>query len=140
MPSKDEDATKAQLAEVLSNGLAKIFEAYDSDNSNTDADTERDLDPDFVANYEELAERNSALAAALGACDCWGEQDFCDVCHGNGRPGWMLPDRRLFSYFVRPAINVLSRLRVPIHGPAQVQRHTSNGATQARRYVKGEQR
>lgn len=48
--------------------------------------------------------RNLALASALGACDCWGEDARCPVCHGKGRPGWTLPEKPFFDYYVRPAV------------------------------------
>ena len=54
--------------------------------------------------HAELAARNRALAAALGACDCWGGHAACPVCHGAGGPGWVLPDRELFTRYVRPAV------------------------------------
>lgn len=56
---------------------------------------------------DELAERNLALAEALGACDCWGQDPRCHVCEGEGGPGWILPDRQLFARYVQPAIRVI---------------------------------
>ena len=55
--------------------------------------------------YDELLERNAELAAALGACECWGdEEEDCPVCYGEGAPGWVRPDRRLYARYVHPAI------------------------------------
>lgn len=119
---QDESASEAYVVEVLSDRLAAMFETDESRQSNCGENSERRFSSDMLAWYEELAERNSALAGALGACDCWGGQAGCAVCHGAGRPGWTLPDMRLFSYFVRPAINALRRLRA-----------SSNGATQAQK-------
>lgn len=68
----------------------------------------------MYAELEELRERNDTLASALGACYlCWGEDFECEVCHGRGQPGSLLPDRTLFSELVAPAVR---RLRNP---PAQ---------------------
>lgn len=54
--------------------------------------------------------RNLALASALGACDCWGEDARCPVCHGKGRPGWTLPEKPFFDYYVRPAMTLSASL------------------------------
>lgn len=63
--------------------------------------------------YRELAElrnRNDALAAALGACYlCWGDDPECEICHGQGRTGSAIPDRKLFAQFVVPAARRLQR-------------------------------
>jgi hypothetical protein len=50
---------------------------------------------------------NLLLAAALGACDCWGMRPDCDLCHGLGSAGWTEPVPELFDQFVGPAIDRL---------------------------------
>ena len=60
---------------------------------------------DKLSYYEELIDRNGVLAAALGACDCWGQHVNCPVCDGVGGPGWALPDEQLFTSYVRPALS-----------------------------------
>lgn len=53
----------------------------------------------------ELHERNDVLADALGACPtCWGRVKHCGECRGRGRPGWRVPDPKLFEEFITPAI------------------------------------
>lgn len=47
---------------------------------------------------------NVLLAAALGACECWGLLVDCDLCQGRGSAGWIQPDPDLFEEFVRPAL------------------------------------
>jgi hypothetical protein len=47
---------------------------------------------------------NLLLAAALGACECWGLRADCDVCQGHGMAGWTEPVPELFYEFVGPAI------------------------------------
>jgi hypothetical protein len=64
-------------------------------------------DPASNAAGDELAERNLALAEALGACDCWGQDPRCHICEGEGGPGWILPDRQLFATYVQPAIRAI---------------------------------
>jgi hypothetical protein len=50
---------------------------------------------------------NILLAAALGACGCWGLRADCGVCQGQGSAGWTQPDPELFDEFVRPALDRL---------------------------------
>jgi hypothetical protein len=58
---------------------------------------------------EQLVARMLALAAALGACDCWGQDLGCPVCEGAGSPGWLPPDRHLFAAYVYPAMRAVRR-------------------------------
>ena len=60
-----------------------------------------------LKNYEDLKQRNSALAKALGACECWGEDPNCFSCLGEGSPGWNIPDKNLFLVFVVPALKAM---------------------------------
>ena len=53
---------------------------------------------------EGLADTNVLLAAALGACECWGLRADCDLCQGQGSAGWTEPVPELFDEFVGPAI------------------------------------
>ena len=60
----------------------------------------------------DLREVNDAAAAALGACRvCWGGDEFCPVCAGQGRPGANLPDLRLYNELVRPAVERMTAAR-----------------------------
>lgn len=60
------------------------------------------------------------LAAALGACECWGLQADCESCRGHGSSGWTAPDPELFDEFVRPAIARLSEASANGRQPANV--------------------
>jgi hypothetical protein len=53
---------------------------------------------------EALADRMVLLVAALGACECWGEDSDCTECSGRGSAGWMPPDPALYDEYVRPAV------------------------------------
>jgi hypothetical protein len=53
--------------------------------------------------HEGLADTNLVLAAALGACDCWGQDPECPICSGEGSAGWTEPDARLYAEYVEPA-------------------------------------
>ncbi|MFG1934410.1 hypothetical protein ACGFK1_27775 [Mycobacterium sp. NPDC048908] len=60
----------------------------------------------------DLREVNDSAAAALGACRvCWGGDEFCPVCAGQGRPGANLPDLRLYNELVRPAVERMTATR-----------------------------
>lgn len=65
----------------------------------------RTIDEPATAGH--AADRNAEMAAALGACECWGEVDTCAVCAGDGAPGWLAPDRQLFVYYAQPAMRRL---------------------------------
>jgi hypothetical protein len=55
------------------------------------------------AAHAALADRNVLLAAALGACECWGEDPACSACFGAGH-GWVPPDPALYDECVKPAV------------------------------------
>lgn len=50
------------------------------------------------------------VAAALGACECWGTQPTCPRCHGLGSSGWADPDIDQFQLFVAPAVERLATI------------------------------
>ena len=60
--------------------------------------------PDADEGDEGLADTNVLLAAALGACECWGLRADCGLCQGQGSAGWAEPVPELFDEFVGPAI------------------------------------
>ena len=92
------------LATALGNSLARMI-AGDDGPPETDEPEAGDGGGPWLTDYHELLDRNSTLAAALGACDCWGSDRDCPVCAGAGTPGWALPDERLFAVYVRPAVD-----------------------------------
>jgi hypothetical protein len=53
---------------------------------------------------ERLADRCVLLAAALGACDCWGEDPGCEDCSGAGAVGWVPPEPEVYEEYVAPAV------------------------------------
>ena len=66
------------------------------------------ITPDQTVVTEPPIDTNMLLAAALGACECWGLQTNCHVCAGQGSAGWIQPDPQLFEEFIEPAISRLS--------------------------------
>jgi hypothetical protein len=62
----------------------------------------------MFAELQEHRERVDRLAWALGACClCWGQDEECRNCRGRGRPGFSMPDEKLFAEFVMPAVRML---------------------------------
>src|SRR5260221_2739578 len=57
-----------------------------------------------------LTKLNTSLADALGSCkDCWGEDQECTVCSGEGYSGWRKINIRLFNLYVLPSLEKLYR-------------------------------
>lgn len=51
---------------------------------------------------------NYLLAEALGSCpECWGQDQECANCLGNGISGWHKINKRLFNVYVLPALEKL---------------------------------
>jgi hypothetical protein len=93
-----------QLAEPS----ATAFYAASSPEDNTN---ETFISADQLGETEPPIDTNILLAAALGACECWGLEPNCHVCFGHGRAGWTEPEPDLFNEFVRPAIARLPGMR-----------------------------
>jgi hypothetical protein len=85
------------LAKGLGGRLARIIDGGQA------ASFAGELAPN-LATHQLLTSRNSQVAAALGACDCWGQNTSCPVCYGDGGPGWATPDEVLFNSYVGPAL------------------------------------
>jgi hypothetical protein len=90
-------------------------------------------DPD-----EPPIDTNLLVAAAVGACECWGLQAGCRTCHGRGSSGWAVPDPELFQEFIGPAIARLSSMSADgdqrdgaaAPGNANETRHTAQGESE----------
>jgi hypothetical protein len=76
-------------------------------------------EPDAPSPWEDLLDRNAELAAALGACECWGEDEACLICFGEGGAGWVRPDRRLYARYVRHAVRRQPAPADRGHGPTR---------------------
>lgn len=61
-------------------------------------------DPEPAEPQQVLIDRSMLLAAALGACECWGEDRLCPCCGGQGSAGWVPPDPELYVEYVAPAV------------------------------------
>ncbi len=47
---------------------------------------------------------NTVFSSAVGACECWGEDNNCEHCHGNGNPGYFQVDESAFQQYVMPCM------------------------------------
>lgn len=95
LPVEGTQTAEDQLAEAISGWLTQLL----------GGGAEEPLLPSL--DWDDLLDRNSAFAAAVGACDCWGEDPDCAFCEGDGVPGWTTPDERFFDTYVRPALGVM---------------------------------
>lgn len=100
-------ALEALLMKVLPDPMG-FAERVLSELANRLAATSPTGTPTVVPGYEAaahdaLVDRNILLAAALGACTCWGEDPACGDCSGAGGVGWFPPDPQLYDEYVAPA-------------------------------------
>ena len=73
------------------------------------ADTNENISS-LLQELEELQIVNDTFAAAVGACPyCWGGDNECSECEGEGYAGSAVPDMELFEEFIAPAV---SRVRI----------------------------
>ncbi|MBK7854435.1 MAG: hypothetical protein IPJ79_05570 [Bacteroidetes bacterium] len=56
----------------------------------------------------EMLDLQATIASALGACNCYGLNPFCDNCYGSGKPGTKPLNEEAFNTFVYPLIQKLS--------------------------------
>lgn len=78
--------------------------------------------------HDRLIRQNDALRAmlhdigdALGACGaCFGTDETCPDCDGDGAPGTWSPRRDAFEFFLRPVFDRLKRRPMPRAGSGQV--------------------
>lgn len=71
------------------------------------------------AENDALTSHLNNLAGALGACDCWGLNEECKLCGGEGRSGFFIPDQVCFDHYVAPLMN--QKLNMPKTRPEQSQ-------------------
>jgi hypothetical protein len=100
---------EALIAEAITRRITSLFAAP---NQGSRQDRLLSMRADVqAAYYEQVLDRNVCLAAALGACDCWGSVPECPICEGAGAPGWTMPDRELFATYVQPAMTRMTDLQ-----------------------------
>lgn len=68
---------------------------------------------------QEMRDRDVLLAAALGACECWGRDAGCPMCAGEGGPGWTAPHPQLYHEYVAPAAAAMAAATVRTHPAAE---------------------
>jgi hypothetical protein len=58
-----------------------------------------------------LMKINTSLSQALGSCPkCWGEDPRCNMCWGNGVPGWNNINKRFFNIYILPCVEKMYEL------------------------------
>ena len=60
-----------------------------------------------------LLDLNQGFSAAVGACECWGEDESCETCHGDGTPGWQPRQEEAFAVMVAPALSTKEQASAP---------------------------
>ncbi|RYY57263.1 MAG: hypothetical protein EOO09_03235 [Chitinophagaceae bacterium] len=66
----------------------------------------------LATQISELIRLRNILSAALGSCSsCWGENQQCPDCSGNGSAGWRPVNKRLFNIHVLPIVVKLYGLK-----------------------------
>ena len=105
LPGASAEAPEDALATAVGNRIARLIV------------DDAPAAPEEPAQNLALLERDCTLAAALGACECWGEFIDCPVCDGDGGPGWLVPDPRLFARYVHPAVRAVTGRPAPRGAP-----------------------
>ena len=63
---------------------------------------------EMSANLKYLWKLNNSLSEALGSCNsCWGEDAECELCQGQGSPGWRQINKRFFNRYILPCLEKL---------------------------------
>lgn len=116
MPSAPTGMDDGHGAELLVDTLASHLLAFLGIGSSGNGAPGHPSTNDLERICAEQMARNSILARALGACDCWGELAACAVCRGRGGPGWRPPDRASFDALVRPVLRKMKQHRLRVGG------------------------
>ena len=129
LPGLDQKPPEELLAASIGNRLARmVVDDHTAPHPRADEPARHgggDLDDDELGYDDELVDRNLALAAALGACDCWGQDPGCRICAGAGGPGWLPPDRQLFAAYVYPAMRAVRAETAHTPRPSATNRRTT---------------
>jgi len=68
---------------------------------------------EVLSRQYQLIKLNNSLSGALGSCNiCWGENQNCPSCSGNGYSGWRDVNKRLFNIYILPALEKIYRFEI----------------------------
>lgn len=62
---------------------------------------------------ESTAAQTLLIAAALGACDCWGRRPDCPACSGEGQILFFTPEASLYEQFILPVAKRMAAMEEP---------------------------
>lgn len=113
--------TPAPVVEGLAELFAKIIEPAGDDDDARKRAEQRARKPALALRQAKRAKRllelmerrNALIAAALGACTCWGADPSC-TCGGRGGPGYVDPDTAAFEALIVPWIRSRPDLFRPV--------------------------
>lgn len=80
------------------------------------AEVVSDAEPRLRAALRSARRRNARLAAACGACPCWGERPACPRCAGQGLPGALAPDPQAFLEYIAPVLRAIGLIQATKEG------------------------
>ena len=65
---------------------------------------------EMQSRLHQLVKLNNSLSGALGSCPvCWGKDQDCPACSGNGFSGWKDVNKRLFNIYILPSLDKVYR-------------------------------
>jgi len=131
LTSQIDDPQASMMATLLMSGLGddeEVDDEIDTDFAEVDrllvfADDDQgpssEVEQVDDSELESLREVNDTLALALGACpDCWGGDNHCSECNGDGSPGYSMPEASLFNELILPAVRRINQSRQAGKQPA----------------------
>lgn len=116
------------VAIALGNWLTRMLYGGHPPAAATDVTADAGPPPERSVQDDDLVERNSVLAAAVGACDCWGERSNCSFCLGEGSAGWVRPDKQFFTSYVYPAVRAMQARPPTTSGTRRRTAEQTNGS------------
>jgi len=100
------------LVQLASGLLGKMMDD-DAPDASAEVERLRRLVRRFKRERVLLRESNRIIAAALGACDCWGADEGCPRCRGAGAPGYLIPVEEAFVSLIVPLLEARRDIIAP---------------------------